>query len=227
MIWADVGRAALLGTIPLAAIGGWLTLAAGARRGRARRRPHDVLRRRRPRLPADDRATVGPRPGERRARRDQLGGGVHRRSASPGSSSTLLTAPIAIAVDAVSFVVSAVLLGSIRRPEPPPPPAADREPVLAEIREGLRLVVPRPGPPRAASADPWAWPRCGASSARRGCCSSTEDLRLDPAVIGVIAALGGFGSLLGALLAERAAARFGDRAGRGGVDAGRRPSATC
>ena len=37
----------------------------------------------------------------------------------------------------------------------------------------------------------------------------TDDLRLDPAVIGVVAALGGFGSLLGALLAERAVGRFG------------------
>ena len=37
----------------------------------------------------------------------------------------------------------------------------------------------------------------------------TDDLHLDPAVIGVVAALGGFGSLLGALLAERAVRRFG------------------
>ena len=35
------------------------------------------------------------------------------------------------------------------------------------------------------------------------------ELKLDAAVIGVVAALGGFGSLLGALLAARAAARFG------------------
>ena len=52
----------------------------------------------------------------------------------------LLTAPIAIAIDSVSYVVSAVLLATIRQPEPPPPPRADREPVLAEIREGIRLV---------------------------------------------------------------------------------------
>jgi MFS family permease len=35
------------------------------------------------------------------------------------------------------------------------------------------------------------------------------ELGLDAAVIGVVAALGGFGSLLGALLAERTAGRFG------------------
>ena len=33
-----------------------------------------------------------------------------------------LTAPIAIAIDALSFLVSAALLGSIRRPEAAPPP---------------------------------------------------------------------------------------------------------
>ena len=33
-----------------------------------------------------------------------------------------------------------MLLGTIRREEAPPPPREDREPVLAEIRDGLRLV---------------------------------------------------------------------------------------
>ena len=56
----------------------------------------------------------------------------------------LLTAPIAIAIDALSFVASALLLGSIRRREAPPPPPEDREPVLDEIREGLRLVIHDP-----------------------------------------------------------------------------------
>ena len=40
----------------------------------------------------------------------------------------------------MSYLVSAVLLGTIRREEAPPPPREDREPVLAEIRDGLRLV---------------------------------------------------------------------------------------
>src|SRR3974390_2004998 len=49
----------------------------------------------------------------------------------------LLTAPIAIAVDAASFLASAALLATIRRPEPARPPATEREPVLREIREGI------------------------------------------------------------------------------------------
>jgi MFS family permease len=37
----------------------------------------------------------------------------------------------------------------------------------------------------------------------------TQELRMDPAMIGVIAAVGGIGSLAGALVAPRAAERFG------------------
>ena len=40
----------------------------------------------------------------------------------------------------VTHVVSAVLLLSIRHEEAPPPKVEDREPVIAEIRHGLRLV---------------------------------------------------------------------------------------
>ena len=120
----------------------------------------------------------------------------------------LLTAPIAILIDALSFVVSAVLLGSIRRPEPAPPPAADREPMLDEIREGLALVVHDPvlrglvGGTMGLAA---MWGIFGAT----WLLFVVEELRLDPAVVGVVAALGGFGSLLGALLAARVTGRFG------------------
>ena len=105
-------------------------------------------------------------------------------------------------------MVSAVLLGSIRQPEPPPPTVADREPVLHEIAEGLRLVVHDPvlrGLAGGTMGLAAMWGIFGAT----WLLFVTEELQLDPAVIGVIAALGGFGSLLGALLAARATARFG------------------
>src|SRR5215212_1303295 len=54
------------------------------------------------------------------------------------------TAPIAIIIDAASFVVSAILLATIRKPEPPPTPHADREPVLREIRDGIRILLGSP-----------------------------------------------------------------------------------
>src|SRR5439155_25232394 len=55
-----------------------------------------------------------------------------------------LTGPIAVAVDSVSFVVSALFLGFIRRPEPPPVPRNEREHGLRELADGLRAVRSNP-----------------------------------------------------------------------------------
>lgn len=51
-----------------------------------------------------------------------------------------LSAPVAIVVDAVSFLVSASFVGLIRKREPKPEPAADRH-LGREIAEGLRFVL--------------------------------------------------------------------------------------
>ena len=207
MIWADTGRALLLGSIPVAAIGGWLTLPQVlivSSLAAVCTTFFDVA----------DRAYLPTVVG--RADLVRANGALAATSSAmeflafgiAGFLVKLLTAPIAIAIDAASFVVSALLLGTIRRPEPAPPPAADRDPILSEIRAGLRLVA----------GDPilrWLlWGSLGLS-AMWGVFGATwllfanGDLGLDPATIGVVAALGGFGSLLGALLAERAARRVG------------------
>ncbi|HEU0245001.1 MAG TPA: MFS transporter [Candidatus Limnocylindrales bacterium] len=207
LIWADILRALLLGSIPVAAVGGWLTLPQVylvAALAAVCTTFFDVA----------DRAylpTIVSRTELVRAN-----GALSATSAAvefaafgvAGFLVTLLTAPIAILIDAVSFVVSAVLLGSIRRPEPPPPPAEDRDPVTSEIAEGLRLVVHDPvlrGLVGGVMGLAAMWGIFGAT----WLLFVTEELQLDPAIIGVIAALGGFGSLLGALLAERATTRFG------------------
>jgi MFS family permease len=120
----------------------------------------------------------------------------------------LLTAPFAIAIDALSFVASALLLGSIRRREAPPPPPEDREPVLDEIREGLRLVIHDPvlrGFAGAQMALHMLWGVFGAT----WFLFVLDDLGLSPATLGVIAGVGGFSSLLGALVAARATQRWG------------------
>jgi MFS family permease len=120
----------------------------------------------------------------------------------------LLTAPIAIAVDAVSFLVSAVLLGSIRAEEAPPPARADREPVLAEIRDGIRLVRHDPILRAFVAAEV-------AFSALWGIFGATwllfvlGELGIGPALIGVIAGVGGFASFVGAIVATRATKRWG------------------
>lgn len=51
-----------------------------------------------------------------------------------------LTAPVAIVVDAISFLVSAVFVGLIRTREPKPEPGPDRH-LGREIGEGLRFVL--------------------------------------------------------------------------------------
>ena len=207
LIWADIARAILLGSIPLAAIGGWLTLAQVflvAALAAVMTTFFDIA----------DRAylpTIVPRSDLVRANGALAATSSAVEFAAFGIAGvlvTLLTAPIAILIDAASFVISAVLLGSIRRPEPPPPPVADREPVLREIAEGLRLVRHDPvlrGLAGGTMGLAAMWGIFGAT----WLLFVTDELRLDPAIVGVIAALGGFGSLLGALLASRATERFG------------------
>ncbi len=56
----------------------------------------------------------------------------------------LLTAPVAILVDAASFVVSSGTLLLIRTPEPLPRPAGERQSAWQEMREGLDLVARHP-----------------------------------------------------------------------------------
>jgi len=120
----------------------------------------------------------------------------------------LLTAPFAIAIDALSFVASALLLGSIRRREAPPPLPEDREPVLDEIREGLRLVVRDPvlrGFAGAQMALNVLWGVFGAT----WFLFVLDELGLNPATLGVIAGIGGFSSFVGAVAAARATRRWG------------------
>ncbi len=120
----------------------------------------------------------------------------------------LFSAPLAIAVDAISFLVSAVFLGSIRRPEPARRPATEREPVVREIREGLRLVGGSPILRAIAAA--------GASShVMWGIFGTTyllfasQVVGLGPAAIGIIAGLGGAGAFVGAVFAGRVDRRLG------------------
>jgi MFS family permease len=207
MIWADLGRAAILGTIPLAAAGGWLTLPqvfVVAALAAVLTTFFDTA----------DRAylpTIVSRTELVRANGAMAATMSAVEFAAFGAAGflvNLFTAPIAILIDAGTFVVSAVLLGTIRRPEPPPVPVADREPVLAEIAEGLRVVVHDPilrGLVYGAMGLAAMW---GVFSAT-WLLYVTQELRMDPAMIGVIAAVGGIGSLGGALVAPRAAERFG------------------
>lgn len=56
----------------------------------------------------------------------------------------LLTAPYALAVDAVSYLVSAASLTAVRRPEPPPAPRDRTATTRSELAAGVRWVFGHP-----------------------------------------------------------------------------------
>jgi MFS family permease len=207
MIWADLGRAVLLGSIPVAAIGGWLSLPqllVVAFLAAVLTTFFDV---------ADNAylPTIVPRKDLVRANGAIAATGSVSEFAAFGSAGflvQLLSGPITVAIDAVTFVISALLLGSIRAREPPPPRASEREPVMREIVTGLRLVVAHPILRASALASMGfaaSWGVFGAT----WYLFAIEDLGLDPATIGVIAAVGGVSSLFGALIGPRLSRRFG------------------
>jgi len=207
MIAADLGRALLLGSIPIAAIAGVLTLAqlivvaffaatlSTFFNSASKAYLPTIVRR--SRLIAANSAMSA-----------SASGAEFAGFALSGFLVEILTAPIAIALDALSFVVSALFLGTIRRTEPPRPAVADREPVLHEIREGIRVVIRTPilrSLAAAHAANHILWGVFGATYLL----FATHEVGLGPAAIGVIAALGGIGSLVGATITGRLVRRFG------------------
>ncbi|MFI1991971.1 MFS transporter [Actinoplanes sp. NPDC020271] len=118
-----------------------------------------------------------------------------------------LTAPIAVLADALSFLVSALLIGRIRVDEPPAVPSAE-PPVLTRARQGLRLVVSHP-----------------ILRASLGCCTTvnfftfmasgltvlfaSRTLELSAGTIGLALGIGAIGSLIGAVTAPRISRHLG------------------
>ncbi len=119
----------------------------------------------------------------------------------------MLTAPVAVLVDAVSFVVSALFLARIETHEEVPP-REERRSLRVELMEGLRFLF--------------------ADKRIRALASSTvlfnffsnvtfaiylvyavRELGLGAGTIGVVFAVGNTGELVGAMLAGRISARLG------------------
>jgi Na+/melibiose symporter-like transporter len=139
--------------------------------------------------------------------RDQLVDGNGKLEASravaqvagPGMTGVLLRlvgAPVLIAVDAVSFLVSALFLGGIRRADTVPDRAA-RRPLRAEIAEGLGFVVRHPLLRRIVA--------CTGTSNLFGTITTTllvlfalRELGLSESTLGLVLSAGAVGGLLGA-----------------------------
>jgi len=120
----------------------------------------------------------------------------------------LLTAPGAMAIDAVTFLASAFSLSGIKATEPPPTPPEDREPVLAEIGEGLRTI----GGDARHLAMTGSWMCTALGTGMFGgviILFATRDLGISPGGQGLIYAVGGVTSLAGAMLAGWARRRLG------------------
>ena len=123
-----------------------------------------------------------------------------------------LTAPFAIVLDSISFVVSALFLFAIRRHEPAPAPRIDdqgkRPSMRTEIAEGLRYVGTHP-----------FLRSIAATTATSNFFSNiafsililylVREIGFTPEQLGLAFSLGAVGFLVGALLANRVALRFG------------------
>jgi predicted MFS family arabinose efflux permease len=151
-------------------------------------------------------------------RRDQLVEGNRKLALSsataeiigPGMTGLLvqiLTAPIAILLDAASFAVSAASIVAIRRKEPAAEHTA-HQPFWHGAAAGFRTIAAHP------LLRPLAL-RTVTVSVAAGFFTTLyvlyaiDYLRLTPAILGLLIALGGAGNLFGALISERVVERFG------------------
>jgi MFS family permease len=125
-----------------------------------------------------------------------------------GSLMGWLGAPFAVLLDALSFLLSAWLIKRTRAFEAAPAPSRARRGVWAEIREGLGLVLAHPllRPLVACSATMTLFGRMFLAVY---VLFMTRDLGLGPLGVGLVLATGGVGSLAGALVAEPVTRRFG------------------
>jgi MFS family permease len=136
----------------------------------------------------------------------QLGG-----PALAGGLIQALTAPVAVLVDAVSFVGSGLFVLSIRTREEVPARDNRRSPfagMRAELSEGLRYVLGHRYL-RSIAASTATFNFCGNVGGAIFLVYAVRTLGLSPGEIGVVFALGNIGALTGALTSNRVAARIG------------------
>jgi MFS family permease len=206
LIAADLGRAALLATIPAAALAGVLrieqlyavallagTLGLFADVARSSLLPTLVGRER-----------LADANGKLEMSRSVA------RVAGPGLAGALvelLTAPVAVAADALSFLVSAACLARLRVAERPRPARAGRS-LWAEVGEGLRLVRGSPSLRAQVGATALLNFFAGGITAVE-ILFFTRELGVAPAVLGAVIAASGVAAVVGAIVAARTAARFG------------------
>ncbi len=118
-----------------------------------------------------------------------------------------LTAPLAIALDSLSFLWSAAMIWWIRRPEPPPQPVPS-EAAWPAITSGLRFISAHPTL-RALALHAASMAFFFGFFAALYILFAIRELKLSPAGLGLVITAGGIGATCGALLASRMARRLG------------------
>jgi len=120
----------------------------------------------------------------------------------------LVSGPVTLLLDALSFVFSAFMLRRIRAEEPSPAPAAQHEHVWRDLATGLRAIW----------ADPLLRAMAGTSAIQSffgwffGAIYGLYAIHvigMGTATLGITVAFGGIGALFGALLVRPATRRFG------------------
>ncbi|HZP95567.1 MAG TPA: MFS transporter [Candidatus Limnocylindria bacterium] len=206
MIWCDAARALLLFSIPAAYVTGTLTLGqlyvvafAEASLGVVFDAAYPAYV---PSLIGADRVLEANSKLATSSSIAEVGG--------PGIAGTLVqlvTAPFAVLVDAVSFVVSAISLVAIRAPELARPARAVRLAILREMAEGLGVVRRHPllFPMALSSLVDHFF---GSFYAVVYAIYLLEELHLSPFLLGIVISAGGVGSLAGSLVATRVVRRL-------------------
>jgi len=119
----------------------------------------------------------------------------------------LLTAPIAILLDALSFLASALTVWLVRKPEPQVVPTP-RPHVWQELTAGMRAIAQSPIR-RALAGHSATAGFFGGFFASLYVLYAISDLHLSPASLGAVIALGGVANVLGAAIAPRLMRRAG------------------
>ncbi|HYR94060.1 MAG TPA: MFS transporter [Methylomirabilota bacterium] len=119
----------------------------------------------------------------------------------------LITAPFAILADALSFVVSAVAVAAVRVSETPPR-REERRSIWSEIGDGITVVIANPFI-RTVAIIGLLFNVAITIGEAVYVLYATRGLGLDGAMLGVVYTVGGLASVAGATLVRRTTSRFG------------------
>ncbi|TMB71176.1 MAG: MFS transporter [Chloroflexi bacterium] len=120
----------------------------------------------------------------------------------------VFSGPIAILIDAVSFLFSAFFIGRINKMENSPAPKGERIGIIREAQEGIRTILDNRFLRATIVSECLNHFAFGMFGAAFGL-YVIRVLNFQPGVLGMIYAVGGVSSLVGAVFASRAASRLG------------------